>query len=171
MRFEKVSFVEYKKMFEGGETALTEDEAIAVRQSYDSLVFPSRATPGSAGYDFFMPFDVCYNPEAHESILVPTGFRVYMEPGEMLAVFPRSGLGVRFGMKLTNTVGIIDSDYYYADNEGHILINFTADQPFNLHAGDAFCQGIFMNYLTTTNDRPRDKLRRGGFGSTDKKKG
>ena len=169
MKFEKVSFEQYKSLFETDDRKLTEEEAASVRESYDALIFPSRATPGSAGYDFFMPFDMCFNPDEHESVLIPTGFRVYMEPGECLLILPRSGLGTKVGFRLMNTVGLIDSDYYYADNEGHILVNFTADKPFNLRAGDAFVQGVFMTYETTTFDRPRGHVRRGGFGSTDKK--
>ena len=169
-RFEKVSFNEYKSIFENGEEPLTEEELDAVRKSYDNLIFPSRATPGSAGYDFFMPFDMCFDPQNHASVLIPTGMRVYMDPGEVLLIVPRSGLGFKFGLRLTNTVGVIDSDYYNAKNEGHILCNITADSTFNLHEGDAFAQGIFLNYDTANNDRPRAMSRIGGFGSSDAQK-
>ena len=167
LRFEKVSFDEYKRYFEADDP-LGEEELKAVKESYDNIKLPSRATTGSAGYDFFMPFDMCYNPEEHPSALIPTGIRAYMDSGNVLLIMPRSSLGTRYGFRLLNTVGVIDSDYYGADNEGHILCAVIADKPFNIHAGEAFMQGLFFGFYKTTNDEPRTYRRVGGFGSTTK---
>ena len=65
----------------------------------------------------------------------------------------------------TNTIGIIDSDYYNSDNEGHIMVKFSVDRPLTLHKGDKFCQGIFILYGVTFDDNA-DGIRNGGFGST-----
>ena len=62
-----------------------------------------------------------------ESIKVPTGIRAEMEEGWVLKCYPRSGLGFKFRLQLNNTVGIIDSDYFYSDNEGHIFAKLTND--------------------------------------------
>ena len=94
-----------------------------------------------------------------------------MEEGWVFKIYPRSGLGFKFRLQLNNTVGIIDSDYYNASNEGHIFIKITNDsneqKTVSLDAGDAFAQGIFDEYGITFDD-DADGIREGGFGSTGK---
>ena len=74
-------------------------------------------------------------------------------------------------MQLDNTVGIIDSDYYNSDNEGHILVQITNDSKYGkilkIKSGDRFLQGIFLPYGIVKNDNVTD-IRNGGFGSTGK---
>ena len=71
---------------------------------------------------------------------------------------------------LDNTVGIIDGDYYYSDNEGHIFVRATnlGEKPFTVKKGQGFCQGIFSEYGITEDDNATN-VRNGGFGSTDNK--
>ena len=78
------------------------------------IKMPIRATKKSAGYDFFAPFDIYLKP--NEDIKIPTGIRSYMQDGEVLIAVPRSGLGFKYYARLANTLGVIDSDYYYSDN-------------------------------------------------------
>ena len=70
-----------------------------------------------------------------------------------------------------NTVGVIDSDYYNALNEGHIMIKITNDsnegKALDIKAGEGFAQGIFMQYGIVEDDDAKD-IRVGGFGSTTK---
>lgn len=136
-------------------------------EHYNDIVLPFRATKGSAGYDFSLPFDISLVPG--EMFTVPTGIRCKIEPGYVLQLFPRSSLGFKYGLQLRNTVGIIDSDYYNADNEGHIqakLIN-TGNEPVFLKKGDRFMQGIFTEYFLADELLVKTK-RTGGFGSTNK---
>ena len=130
---------------------------------------PRRATAGSAGYDFFIPFDITLSPG--QTVKIPTGIRCYIEPEWVLKIYPRSGLGFKFRLQLNNTVGIIDSDYYYSSNEGHIMAKITndsnEDKTVSLKSGDGFCQGIFVEYGITFDDDVSAK-RDGGFGSTSK---
>ena len=85
-------------------------------------------------------------------------------------ILPKSGLGTKFRFQLDNTCGVIDSDYYYAENEGHILISMTNDSKsgkvLEIPAGKAFAQGIFVPFGITTDDEAEGK-RTGGFGSTE----
>ena len=131
------------------------------------LKLPERATSGSAGYDIYIPFDA--DIPAGGSITVPTGIRAYIREGWFLMIAPRSGLGTRFRFQLDNTVGIIDSDYYYSQNEGHIIIKLTncstEGKTVSLRAGTAFAQGIFIPYGITEDDCASGQ-RNGGFGST-----
>ena len=152
-QFFKVSESEYQKS--GG-------------QNYAELSLPRRATAGSAGYDFFAPIEI--RLEQGQTAKIPTGIRVKIDEGWVLKVYPRSSLGFKYRLRLDNTVGIIDSDYYYADNEGHIFIKITncGDKPLIIEKGNAFAQGVFVEYGITVDDDARS-LRTGGFGSTDKK--
>ena len=136
---------------------------------YANLQLPKRATKGSAGYDFYAPFDITLNPG--ETIKIPTGIRASMEDGWVLKLYPRSGLGFKFRLQLNNTVGIIDSDYYHSSNEGHIFAKITNDSNegriVEIKKNTGFIQGIFLEYGITYDDMV-DDIRDGGFGSTTK---
>ena len=164
-RFEKVSFEQYKKDYLDTFNTLENVEEI-----YNDIKLPRRATKGSAGYDYFAPFDIKLNPG--ETIKIPTGIRAYMEEGWVLKNYPRSGLGFKFRLQLNNTVGIIDSDYYYSSNEGHIMCKITNDTNENkvisVKKGDGFIQGIFIEYGISFDDNVSE-IRDGGVGSTTKK--
>ena len=129
---------------------------------------PVRATAGSAGYDIKTPVDICLAPG--ETALIATGLRCRIEDGWVLLIMPKSGLGFKFRLQLDNTVGVIDSDYYYADNQGHIMVKITNDgkegKTVEIPAGKAFAQGIFVPFGITVDDEAKGE-RHGGFGSTN----
>ena len=137
---------------------------------YDELLMPRRGTTGSAGYDFYSPLDIVLAPG--EFIKIPTGMRVQIEDGWVLTLYPRSGQGFKYRLQMYNTVGVIDSDYFDADNEGHIhikIVNANDERKtLMVRRGEAFAQGIFMPYGITVDDDVTEK-RTGGFGSTDNK--
>lgn len=165
-KFEKISKNQFIKDWLDTFPEATEKEADTV---YGAIELPRRATAGSAGYDFYSPLDFSLAPR--EGIKIPTGIRVSMEEGWVLKCYPRSGLGFKFRLQMNNTVGIIDSDYYYSDNEGHIFAKITNDsnegKVAEVKAGTGFMQGIFVEYGITYEDDCEDK-RNGGFGSTSK---
>ena len=134
---------------------------------WDDISLPRRATVGSAGYDIFSPLDFTLAPD--EIIDIPTGLRVRIEPGWVLTLYPRSGQGFKYRVQLYNSVGVIDSDYFGAENEGHIRIKIvnanTEGKILHVKKGEAFAQGIFLPYGITADD-DADGLRTGGFGST-----
>ena len=130
---------------------------------YRAVQLPARATTGSAGYDFYLPGDVHVSDTP---VIVWTGVRCRIEPGWMLVLVPRSGFGTKFGLRLRNTVGIVDSDYFKAKNEGHIAACLTSEAPVDLKAGERFMQGILVPYGITTNDYVLMNRRVGGYGST-----
>lgn len=139
----------------------------ADKELYDEIKLPKRATVGSAGYDIYSPFN--FELEPGESIKIPLGIRAEMNSSIALFIIPRSGLGFKYKFKLWNDTGLIDSDYFFSDNEGHIHAKFKNEGflPLEIKRGDAICQGIFMNYLITDDDNA-DGIRNGGFGSTSK---
>ena len=132
----------------------------------NEVLLPRRATKGSAGYDFFAPETFTLAPR--ETIKIATGVRVKIQNGWVLMIFPRSGLGFKYRLTLDNTVGVIDSDYFNAENEGHIFIKMTncGDRTLTVEKGKAFAQGVFLPFGITVNDAC-DGERVGGFGSTD----
>ena len=165
-KFYKVSIEQFEKDWIDTFGGSSEDAG----KVYADIVIPRRATSGSAGYDIISPLDFKLNPG--ETIKIPTGIRARMDEEWVLMVFPRSGLGFKYRLQLNNTVGVIDSDYYGSDNEGHIFIKITNDTNENktieIKRGQGFAQGIFIPYGITEDD-DCDEVRNGGFGSTDNK--
>ena len=167
-KFNKVSLDRFKKdflnTFFNGEDAVDD---VNINEIYDSIKLPKRATTGSAGYDFFTPIKINLKP--NETIKIPTGIRVQIDDGWVLKCYPRSGLGFKYRLQLNNTVGIIDSDYFYSDNEGHIFAKITNDtnegKIIHINVGEGFMQGIFVQYGITVDDEVTE-IRNGGFGST-----
>ena len=168
-KFEKVSYEQFEKdwlSFEAeNKIALPES---CIKEIYDNIKLPRRATSGSAGYDFYTP--IGFNLNMRETIKIPTGIRCRMDTGWVLKCYPRSGLGFKYCEMLANTVGIIDEDFYYSDNEGHIHIKIlnNGNNSFSVEEGKGFCQGIFVPFGITVDDDVETK-RNGGWGSTDKK--
>ena len=163
-QFHKVSFDEFQKGFIDCFGPVEERE---IRDIYEAVKLPVRATRGSAGYDFFAPLSLSIAPG--RTVKVPTGIRVEMQENWVLKCYPRSGLGFKYRLQLNNTVGIIDSDYFYSDNEGHIFAKITNDtnegKTVEIEAGTGFMQGIFVEYGITVDDEV-STVRNGGLGST-----
>lgn len=134
------------------------------------LKLPKRGTSKSAGYDIFAPYDITLKP--NEEINIPTGLKAYMQDGEVLMAFPRSGLGFKFYCRLANTVGVIDSDYYNnPKNEGHMFVKLRNEgtKEMVIKQGEGMCQMIFMPFLLADEDSfDEGETRQGGFGSTTK---
>ena len=165
-KFHKVSFEQFAKDWKDTFPAADDKE---IQDTYEKISLPVRATAGSAGYDFYAPDDFVIEPG--KTIKIPTGIRVEMEENWVLKCYPRSGLGFKFRLQLNNTVGIIDSDYFYSDNEGHIFVKLTNDtnegKTVSVAQGTGMVQGIFMQYGVTIDDDATE-VRNGGFGSTTK---
>lgn len=164
-KFLKVSYQQFEQDCKNNLPKISNN----LKEIYDKILLPKRATKQSAGYDFFSPFDITLPPKTE--MVVPTGIRAKMTDGTFLAVFPRSGLGFKFKMQLCNTVGIIDADYFNAENEGHILLKIFNDtnknQTIVVEQGKGFAQGILLPFGITEDDEANE-TRTGGFGSTTK---
>lgn len=164
-KFEKVSYEIFARAW--NETFVDTEEEI--REIYENIKLPCRATSGSAGYDFFSPIDITLSSK--QTILMPTGIRVKIDNGWFLGIVPKSGLGFKYRLQMDNTIGVIDSDYYNSDNEGHIFIKITNDSNEDkilfLKAGASVCQGIFLQFGITKDDNVAYQ-RNGGLGSTSR---
>jgi len=142
-------------------------EKIEVGDEWRNIELPTRSTQFAAGYDFHTPISLEFPRD--NGIVVSLGVCASIPSDEVLLIMPRSGLGFKYGMRLANTVGVIDSDYFNADNEGHIKVKIVCDKPCSLKAGDRICQGIIVKYSTFEGETSVETKRVGGFGSTDKK--
>lgn len=162
-RFEKVSFVAFKEAC----ISLGIKNTDKIITAYEEICLPRRATKGSAGYDFFSAFDV--DLKKGGACVFPTGIRCKMEEGWVLSLYPRSGMGFKTGLRLANTVGIIDQDYYYSDNEGHIMVKLVNDsslgKDISIKRGNAICQGVLLPFGIAEGDNA-ENIRNGGFGSS-----
>lgn len=165
--FEKVAYRQWKE--DCGIRGLPNKE---LREWYEAIKLPQQATAASAGCDFFMPFNL--NFEAGSTFRIATGVRWVTDPDDpddrkkVLLIVPRSGLGFKYGIRLSNTVGVIDADYCDSDNQGHIIISLEnpSFQTIELPEGKPFAQGIVMRYEIPEGAESGES-RNGGFGSTD----
>lgn len=130
-------------------------------------LLPKRSTQHSAGYDFVAAETITIDPGAIK--LVPTNVKAYMQEGEVLYLYDRSSNPRKRGIVLSNSVGVIDKDYYSnPDNDGNIHAQFTniTNDVVTIEKGTAMMQGVFMPFLLADDDNASG-VRVGGFGSTD----
>lgn len=133
------------------------------------IKLPQRGSKIAAGYDFSTPIEVTIQP--NESKLIWTDIKAYMQEGEVLLIDVRSSIGIKKGLMLSNTIGVIDADYYQNEsNDGNIGISLRniSENPITLTAGERIAQGIFIPFLVADNGNT-DKIREGGIGSTGTK--
>lgn len=162
LRFEKVDKVYYDRAIEslGEEKYLTDTR----KECYWDIELPQRATEGSAGYDFFAPYDL--HCKANTWYIIPLGIKYVTDLKDVvLLMAPRSGLGFKYNFQLSNTIGIIDNDYQYANNDGHIMVKFKVNQDLDIKKGQSIIQGVFTTFLKVDYDETAES-RVGGFGST-----
>ena len=156
-KFERISFEQFK-------SDVSNDKKL-----YESIVLPKRSTSKSAGYDIRSITSGTIKPG--ESMVFKTGLKVSMNDDEVFFIFDRSSLGYKYDVSLSNSVGVIDADYYNnEDNEGHFSIKLInhGKKDFEVKVGDRIAQGVFMKYLCVDDEEKIDKKRKGGFGSTGK---
>lgn len=165
--FYKVSFTQFEKDYKelNPESKLSHAE---IKDMYDKIKLPQRATTGSAGYDFYLPYPISLKSE--ETTTIPTGIRFQCRQDYAMFFMSKSGLGSKNRLQLNTAISLIDSDYFYSDNEGHILAKIIHDDRnpkavLELPAGKSFLQGVFFKYGITKSDKATGR-RNGGFGST-----
>ena len=173
VKFEKVPYEVYKDAVLKTTHGIEFKDESSVREEYESIKLPKRGTHGSAGYDFFAPYDFYLrdapNSDFRDDVVIPTGIRLVTDRDDIaLICVPRSGQGFKYGVSLLNTVGVIDSDYQFSDNYGHIMCKMQSKYDCNVEKGKGFMQGIIVPFIKTDDDHTTEE-RNGGFGSTDSK--
>ena len=157
-KFEIISINQFNKDFKDTDT------------KYDDIIIPKRSTKFSAGYDFYMPYDLTV--KKNEVVLIPTGIKVMLNSDEFLGIYIRSSLGFKYNLRICNQVGIIDSDYYNnSSNEGHIFVKLKneGDNDIILKKHDRYVQGIIQKYYIVDNENEIEDIRVGGIGSSGRR--
>ena len=108
------------------------------------LPLPTYATDGSNAVDFRAVFtdQSVWTIEPHTTVLIPSGIAVHIKnPNVALVLLPRSSFGHRMGMRLGNTIGLIDSDY-----QGQIFLSVRNcnDHDVSVQRGERIVQGMFV---------------------------
>ena len=154
-RFEKISLEEFSKYYD--------------KKLYEEYDLPKRMTSHSAGYDFFAIEGFTLMPGEIKKI--PTGYKATFGSDEMLMILVRSSMGFKYNVRMTNQVGIIESDYNNIDNEGHMFVSLQneGDRDFVVKKGEGYAQGIFTKFLICDDDVTTNE-RQGGLGSTNKER-
>lgn len=157
-KFEIISINQFNKDFKNIDT------------KYEDIIIPKRSTKFSAGYDFYMPYDLTV--KKNEVVLIPTGIKVMLNSDEFLGIYIRSSLGFKYNLRMCNQVGIIDSDYYNnPSNEGHIFVKLKneGDNDIILKKYDRYVQGIIQKYYIVDNEKEIEDIRVGGIGSSGRR--
>ena len=141
-----------------------------VEKAYEGIKIPVRKTKYSAGYDICTPIDITI-PSGQRRV-IPTGIKAVFAPEEMeswhLQMYVRSSVGIKDGVVLTNSTGIIDPDYALGENDGDMMLALinTSEKLVKYKAGDRICQAVFMLHGITSDDAATGD-RTGGIGSTN----
>lgn len=163
--FEKVSFEQFKKDWIDKFGNMRDDEEIL--RIYNNVKIPKRATKGSAGHDISIPFPIAVAPT--DTLMIPTGLRCKMNEDYVMLVFIRSSTGIKKRLQLVNQTGVIDSDYYNADNEGHLFVCLKneGNDVVQFLSGDNIVQAVFLPFGVADTEEITE-ARIGGIGSTTK---
>lgn len=140
---------------------------LKIKKLRPEAVLPKRATPESAGLDLCACLDDELTIEPFQLVRVPTGLAIALEPGTVGLVYARSGLASKFGVTLSNCVGVIDSDY-----RGELQVAMTnhSKTPYTIRPGDRIAQlvvsPVFLPEVEEVPELDETERGAGGFGST-----
>ena len=140
-----------------------------IKKLKDNAIVPSRGSIGSAGYDLYAALDVDKIEIApHTTVMIDTGWAMEIMAGHFGAIFARSGLASKQGLRPANCVGVIDSDYR---GPVKVALHNDTEETQTVINGERIAQLIIMDYYFVANFEVVDNLDdtdrgEGGFGST-----
>lgn len=143
---------------------------IEIKKLNDSALLPSRGSEQAAGWDLYSNNAETVTIEAHKTIMIGTGLAMAIPDGYFGAIFARSGLATKQGLRPANCVGVVDSDY-----RGELIVSIhnDTDESKTIAPHERIAQLVVMPYLSvefeekdTLNETQRGE---GGFGSTGTK--
>lgn len=142
---------------------------IKVKKLNNLATIPTRGSEYAAGYDLYAataePIDIA----PHSTVKVGTGLSFELPKGTFAAIFARSGIATKRGLRPANCVGVCDSDYR---GEYIVALHNDTDEMMSIEAGERIAQMILLPYVEMkfeeTNDLTETERGDGGFGSTGK---
>ncbi len=143
---------------------------IRIKKLKNNAIIPTRGSLQAAGYDLYACLDSeSVEIEPHKTVKIGTGLSVEVPDGYFGAIFARSGLAAKQGLRPANCVGVADSDYR---GEYIVAVHNDTDEPKIIENGDRIAQLVIMPYLSVEFEEAQelDATERGagGFGSTGK---
>lgn len=141
-----------------------------IKRLLDNAIVPTRGSKYAAGYDLYLAGDRHLIIPPHETVLAHTGWAMELPRVFFGAIYARSGLATKEGIRPANCVGVIDQDYR---GEVMVPLHNDTDEFKIVHVGDRIAQLVIQRYYTddfeeadTLSETSRGE---GGFGSTDLK--
>lgn len=141
--------------------------SVKIKKLNENAKLPERGSAAAAGYDVFACLDESIELRPHETVKISTGLSVEFPEGYFMGVFARSGLATKEGLRPSNCVGVVDSDY-----RGAVIVALHNDSEVTriIEPNEKIAQLIIMPFLTWELEEVNElsKTERGGngFGST-----
>jgi len=147
---------------------------LGVKLIHPGARMPTYATSGAACFDLYAVSDIPHELYQGTSVTIPTGLVFDIPEGYVLLVYSRSGHGFKHSVRLSNCVGVIDSDY-----RGEVQVKLTRDESpgswlerFEINQGDRIAQAMLMPVeqvkLEQVDEVEATVRGEGGMGSTGK---
>jgi dUTP pyrophosphatase len=140
-----------------------------IKKLRDQAKLPLRGSKHAAGADLFACLDDAVTIPSHETAMIPTGLAIALPANTFGAVFARSGLALREGLRPANCVGVIDEDYR---GEVTVALHNDSDTPRVIEPGERIAQLVIVPYvmpdMTVVEELDQTERGKGGFGSTGK---
>jgi dUTP pyrophosphatase len=142
---------------------------IKIKRLSEEATIPTRGSEYSAGYDLYANIEKPVSIKPHETVKIGTGWAIEIPDGYFGAIFARSGLATKEGLRPANCTGVCDSDYR---GEYIVAIHNDSDVVREIIPHERIAQLVVIPYLYVDfkeTDELSDTSRgEGGFGSTGK---
>ena len=140
---------------------------VKIKRLNDLAKIPTRGSDKAAGYDLYAATSYDIEIESHKTVLIGTGLSMTPPEGYFGAIFIRSGIAAKRGLRLANSVAVIDEDY---TGEYILAVHNDTNEVQVVGAGERIAQLVFLPYVNAEFEEV-DKLTEtergaGGFGST-----
>lgn len=140
---------------------------INIKLLNENAKVPTRGSEYAAGYDLYAATEYDIEIAPHSTVKIGTGVSVELPNGTFGAIFARSGLATKKGLRPANCVGVCDSDYR---GEYIVAIHNDTDETMTISAGERIAQLIVMPFVgiefNVVNELTKTERGDGGFGST-----
>lgn len=158
------------KVLKKQKEAIFVSNIVKIKKLKANAVIPHRTTEGSAGADLYACIKEPIEIAPNSLVKIPTGIAIELSDSNCAAfLFARSGLGVKYGITLSNGVGVVDSDY-----RGEICVGLcnVSDRSYTVQPNERIAQMVIMPVICAsfieTEELSDTKRGNGGFGSSGK---
>ena len=140
---------------------------IYIRLLNDLAKVPTRGSEYAAGYDLYAATDYAIDIAPHSTVKIGTGVAIELEPYTFGAIFARSGLATKKGLRPANCVGVCDADYR---GEYIVPLHNDTDEMMTVNPGERIAQLVILPYIPVqfevVNNLSDTERGEDGFGST-----